>query len=257
MAVDRVLLHPPESARSSGTTLRFYGWVPAAVSLGRFQPPLSRRGVEYCRAAGIRIVRRPTGGGGVLHADEVTYSISGRMGNGEFPRSVIRIYRCVAAALIRGLARLGVEAGCGPDGDLVPPGNMTGPCFSRLGRWEIRWQERKLIGSAQARSGDHFLQHGSIPIQLDRDRYCRVFGIDPAGAGEIPAVSLQDALGRVPDRAAVLDCLRDGFREEFGIEFRTGGLSAVERRRVSVLSAGLADALPAIREPADAPGLNQ
>jgi lipoate-protein ligase A len=188
--------------------------------------------MEFCRKVGIGIVRRPTGGGGVLHDDELTYSISGPMGTGVFPRSVTGIYQRIAAALCKGLKRLEIEAGCGPKGDLAAPGTWTGPCFSRLGRWEIRWQEKKLIGSAQARYGNRFLQHGSIPIGLDRERLCRAFGIDPVGAADIHAASLQDVLGRVPHRPAIRKCLIEGFQEEFGVPCRNGSLNAAEKKLI-------------------------
>ncbi|HET6498524.1 MAG TPA: lipoate--protein ligase family protein, partial [Coriobacteriia bacterium] len=70
MAVDRALLEA-RAAGEARPTLRVYSWVRPTVSIGRFQDP-GGIDVEFCRARGIDIVRRPTGGRGVLHDDEVT-----------------------------------------------------------------------------------------------------------------------------------------------------------------------------------------
>ena len=71
MAVDEALLRAP-----GGWTLRFYRWNRPTVSLGYGQP--LARGVDAAYAArlGIPLVRRPTGGRAVLHADELTYSLT-------------------------------------------------------------------------------------------------------------------------------------------------------------------------------------
>src|SRR5947209_2116371 len=73
MALDDALLD--SAARGAiPPTLRFYGWSPPAVSLGRFQDP-GGIDIAYARARGWDVVRRPTGGRAVLHHLELTYSI--------------------------------------------------------------------------------------------------------------------------------------------------------------------------------------
>ena len=73
MALDVALLEA--AARDTAApTLRFYGWAPRAVSLGRFQDGAAID-LDYARARGWDTVRRPTGGRAVLHHLELTYSI--------------------------------------------------------------------------------------------------------------------------------------------------------------------------------------
>ena len=103
MAVDEALLLARANRRMP-PTLRLYGWIPPAVSLGRFEPPLPVHAWNFCRSGGIPVIRRPTGGGRVLHDREVTYSLTAPLGIGPFPRSVIRVYRRVAEALRQSLA---------------------------------------------------------------------------------------------------------------------------------------------------------
>ena len=63
MGVDQVLA----AAAAQSPVLRFYGWDPPAVSCGWNQQPERETNVEACRALGIDVVRRPTGGRAVLH----------------------------------------------------------------------------------------------------------------------------------------------------------------------------------------------
>ena len=72
MGVDQVLA----AATTQGPVLRFYGWDPPAVSCGWNQQPERETDVEACRALGIDVVRRPTGGRAVLHWEELTYSVA-------------------------------------------------------------------------------------------------------------------------------------------------------------------------------------
>ncbi len=55
-------------------TLRVYGWKPWAVSLGYNQKKDDVH-PDKCSEFGFDIVRRPTGGRAILHANELTYSV--------------------------------------------------------------------------------------------------------------------------------------------------------------------------------------
>src|SRR5438093_12846375 len=107
MARDEVLLGA--AARGALPTLRLYAWARPTLSLGAHQSAADAD-LAACRRLGVDLVRRPTGGGAVLHHVEVTYAVAGRLGAPPFPRSVIALYDSIAGALISALARLGVQA---------------------------------------------------------------------------------------------------------------------------------------------------
>src|SRR5260221_4318149 len=73
MATDSALLERVENSSVPLTIVRFYGWRTPTISLGRNQKIDKAVDVDYCRANGIDIVHRPTGGRAVLHDDELTY----------------------------------------------------------------------------------------------------------------------------------------------------------------------------------------
>lgn len=159
MAVDTVLA---ESVRAGQPpVLRFYAWSPPCLSLGRNQPAAGRYDVDSIRAAGVDVVRRPTGGRAVLHDRELTYSIA-------VPDRLLgtakSTYLAVNAALLRGLAGLGVAAELQAN-SAAPPVPSTDPCFAEPVDGEIVAGGRKLAGSAQLREAGVILQHGSIPLR--------------------------------------------------------------------------------------------
>ena len=61
-----------------------------------------------CERDGIPVVRRPTGGRAVYHAQEVTYSFVARFEDLPVEPAVGDTYRFVAEALVQGLVSLGV-----------------------------------------------------------------------------------------------------------------------------------------------------
>lgn len=74
MAADELLANEIQEGRRSAT-LRIYRWDRPAISIGRRQQIDDLP--QNLLAMGIPIVRRPTGGGAVVHhLDELTYSIS-------------------------------------------------------------------------------------------------------------------------------------------------------------------------------------
>src|SRR2546423_9638729 len=60
------------AARTEETVFSIYGWSRPTLSFGRNQPASELYDREKIRAADIDVVRRPTGGGAILHHPEGT-----------------------------------------------------------------------------------------------------------------------------------------------------------------------------------------
>lgn len=150
---------------------RIYGWKPWCVSLG-FNQKESDIDRERCEARGIEIVRRPTGGRAVLHADEITYSVVCGMPPGISPQD---LYRDIHIFLLSALHELGLkEVGfqkSQPDfRNMYRSEERSVACFASSARWEIESNGKKLIGSAQRAFGSTLLQHGSILLDSGHDQ---------------------------------------------------------------------------------------
>jgi lipoate-protein ligase A len=151
MAVDEELL--AESARSGACVLRLYRWDPPTLSIGRNQS------LQSIARDGIPLVRRPTGGQAVWHEHEVTYAVTAPI----IVFGSLRIaYREIHTRLTTALRVLGVDATLATARPPVRPSARPTSCFAVPVGGEILVGGRKLVGSAQVRRGDAFLQHGSI-----------------------------------------------------------------------------------------------
>ena len=66
MAIDEALWRGRQGG-GSPPTLRFFAWAPPTVSLGYGQPLGRDVDEAACRALGVGLVRRPTGGSAIYH----------------------------------------------------------------------------------------------------------------------------------------------------------------------------------------------
>ncbi len=143
--------------------LRFYGWQPWTVSLGANQKE-SDFDYSKLKEYGFDLVRRPTGGRAVLHANELTYSFVCKINPELKPQDV---YREIHNFLVKGLRELGANdlsfEKSQPDfKDFYKREAASISCFASSARYEIEWQGKKIVGSAQRVIGNTLLQHGSI-----------------------------------------------------------------------------------------------
>jgi lipoate-protein ligase A len=151
MAADEAMLH---SAGAGVASLRFYGWTEATVSLGYFQPAAVRN-IDP-RVAALPFVRRPTGGGTLVHDQELTYALAlpaGRAWQGDRPW-LPRMHALIAAAL----QQLGVPC------ELSDAASATSQvlCFQQVTPGDVICRGAKIVGSAQRKHRQCLVQHGAI-----------------------------------------------------------------------------------------------
>ncbi len=231
MAIDRTLL----AGRADGTappTLRLYRWRRPTVTLGRFQPE-SQVDLAACGRRGFDVARRPTGGRGVLHDDELTYGVTAAVEDG-VPRGVTPSYRHLCAALARAYQLLGVAA----ELTARPRGERgAGACYLHATTADLSLGAAKLSGSAQVWKDDAVLQHGSFVISRDAVAESEVFrlGASQAVALREGTATLADVLDAIPSPEEVADAVRTSFAEVLGIDLEPGWLTEEEARRAASL----------------------
>jgi lipoate-protein ligase A len=232
MAVDEHIFRL--AGDSPRTFLRFYRWERPTASLGYSQEASRVVDVEFCGTHGVDIVRRMTGGKLVLHDREVTYSVASA-DTAVFTDTLRESYRLISQALLAGLARMGISA---RPAESSPPSYIRGtmPCFAFPARDEIEIGGRKIIGSAQKRTGPLFLQHGSIPLEKDEALLAAVSR--PGETAEsLGMTSISEALGRRVDFDAAVGPLVQGFADHFGVAFERYALTPADREAVRFLQA--------------------
>jgi lipoate-protein ligase A len=216
MAIDEALLHVHAHAKNSAPVLRFYGWNPACLSLGRFQrvaevPSLNN---EYSGAP-FDWVRRPTGGRAVWHQHEITYCVVLREELlPQNAQSVVGAYEWLSGAFVGGLCALGVNAELAPLANASTGAGATRApnCFENATRADFVANGKKIIGAAQMRRDGVVLQHGSILLSIDEIAW------RAAGGAMKSAVALRDlGVQAAPDK--VIDALCASFETSLGVHF--------------------------------------
>ena len=153
--------------------LRLYSWQPFGVSIG-YQQKMESIDIDACRKAGIDVVRRPTGGRAVMHANELTYTV---IMSADSKEGIYAAHNRIVTRLVEGIRHLGdegkeLQVTARSDGrnirEAYAEGTLTNvACFTSAARHEVTWRGRKVIGSAQRRFGEVLLQHGSILLTDD------------------------------------------------------------------------------------------
>lgn len=166
MAVDEALLRS-----CTVPTLRFYGWSEPSLSLGYFQTLEERS--RHAASAQCPVVRRSTGGGAIVHDQELTYSFTSPAPfiarNGERWQAA-ELYGVFHESLIACLAEFGLAARLASSEEQAEAGapeRGTAPflCFERREAGDVLLGTYKIAGSAQRRRRATLLQHGSVLLR--------------------------------------------------------------------------------------------
>lgn len=154
-------------------TLRLYGWQAPSVSLGIFQ---SFHDIHHswCGDHGISVVRRPTGGRAILHGDEVTYSFASP-NDGAFSGGLYPAFYALSRAFSAAFSLLGLDVVMKKHPSPGTALSGTARCFESVSFGELTVQGKKIIGSAQKRWPDGFMQQGCIPLWVDAERERLIF----------------------------------------------------------------------------------
>lgn len=237
MAVDEMLLTGPSPRFAY--SVRFYRWLRPTVSLGYAQPWQQGFDAQLAARDHVQLVRRITGGRAVLHADELTYSVSGPATHGPFAAGIQDTYRVIAEGLVEGMRRLGVPATLERARGRGGPGS-TGACFASRSRYELLAEGRKLLGSAQRRTPLRILQHGSLLLGKPDPLRWAVLG--PSGeTAASDSIGLAELVQPLPSARRLATVLAEALAERLELSLRREPLSRAEWRIAERLAARYRD----------------
>ncbi len=210
MAVDEAMLD--WVAAGAGPLLRFYRWSEATVSLGYFQRLKERFG--HASSADCPVVRRPSGGGAIIHDAELTYSLAMPAADRSAALG-IALYQGMHAALVSALSEFGARATLwqlSGRSDHRPPFL----CFERRGEGDVLLGDHKVAGSAQRRRRGAILQHGSVLLRTSLK------------APELPGVG--NLLGRPISPEALIEGWLERISADLHMSWTASTITAAEQR---------------------------
>lgn len=244
MAIDEAILQSV-IAGLTPPTVRLYGWSPPTFSLGYFQSAGKEVNLETCSQLGVDLVRRPTGGRGVLHEHELTYSVIFSESDPNFPSSLIGAYKLIGEALKSGLSKLNLEVSLVPEISSKResrPRIRSGACFSSPSSYELLSHGKKIVGSAQKRIKGGVLQHGSILLDVDRQKLFALLNFNSEEDRQEmldhsykKMASLAEIGGKTFLYEEVAEAVSSGFAEILGGPLNNSRLSPEESKNAELL----------------------
>jgi lipoyl(octanoyl) transferase len=230
MAADQYLLYSPLEY----PVLRLYQWLPAALTLGYAQPLEKHVNRIQCTRSEVPVFRRMTGGKAVLHDKELTYSLSGAVHLFPFSLPLMETYNTIAQAFIKALRLLGISAEMAPK-EFRSQKNSISSCFAQPSAYEIlahcRNRKCKILGSAQKRTKQSVLQHGSLLLQYFPSEWSKLLQ-RVREISEDRAAGIEEVLGYLPSLPAIKEAVRTGFQAEFEISFLPLSISLKDEEQI-------------------------
>lgn len=205
-------------------TLRLYTYRSHCALVGRYQHLDAEVRLDACRALGVDVNRRPTGGGAIVMGEgQLGVAISTFAPAERRPRQLLEEF---SAGIVAGLARAGITAEFRGKNDLAVDG-------------------RKIAGLGLYLDGSGgLLFHASVLADLDVELMLAVLDIPAAKLGERAALAVNERVttisretGRPWDGARLRPVVAEGIAAELGVELVPGELDPAERHRADQLVA--------------------
>lgn len=259
MAIDEAILLAQKE--QPNPTLRFYGWTQPAFSFGYFQNIAEEVDIDACRADGIELVKRMTGGGTVVHGWELTYTLILPRSDGEI--GVANAYQRIGQSLTEAFQKLGVparcyadSAGCAYKPHLPGLGTETvisskietyGAVRNRTYRAEANIcltnpaehdvmsdNNKKLAGVSVRRNRHGIMFQGYISLDMPPPEILTRVSKDPVTQQMLREKSTAiNTDGRSITRTALIQAISETL--DLGIAFKSGKMSSMEQTQAETL----------------------
>lgn len=214
IAFDQALIDAHQ-AGAIPDTIRFLRFPPTAL-VGRHQALAREVNLDHCRAHGIGVARRITGGGaiyfdeGQLGWELVLHRTTLGIG------SLAELTRSICEAAAAGLSRLGIEARYRPRNDIEVDG-------------------RKLSGTGGFFEGDTLFFQGTVLVDMNPADMLAALNVPQSklarralDSAAQRVVTLKGLLGAAPSLQSVREALLAGFAERLGIAAVPGSVTDFE-----------------------------
>lgn len=194
-----------DDARMGISTLYLYRWEKPAVIIGYGQP-VTEVNLNFCRERGLPVLRRITGGTGVLHNRDWAVSFA-FPDTASWAKTIAGTYDCFLG-LVQGALRLsGIET----ERAHVNPGpkkKRSPVCFEDIHVETLLLKRKKAVGCAQARRKGTVLVHGTLLFNLDPETYAEIFDVTPGRIRKamtpLPPVDASELIRSFSDLASEL-----------------------------------------------------
>nr|WP_186078196.1 biotin/lipoate A/B protein ligase family protein [Jeotgalicoccus pinnipedialis] len=232
MALDELLMNKVRRG-DIPPVIRLYEWETPTLSIGYFQKLEKEIDIPKVKEYGYQLVRRKTGGRGVLHDKELTYSLVLPEDYKDIPKSVTESYRILSEGIKEGFNNLGLDAHFSIPDKEKRREERSSVCFDTPSWYELVVEGRKIAGSAQTRSDGVIMQHGSILLDVDIDHLFDMFKFtNERFKNKMKSTFLEKAvaINDISDKTITIDDMYIAFKKGFedGLDVNTVGYELTE-----------------------------
>ena len=207
--------------------LRLYRWKPYCISLGANQN-IDDINEKKAIADGFDVVKRPTGGRAILHAEELTYSVAYPASGDLTPRQLYsEINKAIKKGLVyfnSGLSDVELENEQ-PHFPSFYKEEKSTLCFTAAAKNELNFSKKKLVGSAQRKMNKSLLQHGSILCGRKHLEIVNYLNLPDDVLKNLKleiensTTDIETITGNKVDFEYLTEALKSGFEEHFKMRF--------------------------------------
>ena len=229
MAIDEAILAAQKA--QANPTLRFYGWTQPAFSFGYFQDIAAEVDVDACRAEGIELVKRMTGGGIVVHGWELTYTLILPRNAGEM--NISDAYHTIGQSLVKAFQQLCIPAQRYTE---CPKSSQTvqNICLTNPAEHDVMSDNKKLAGVSVRRNRSGIMFQGYISLDMPPSSILARVSKDPEVQEMLREKSTAiNTDGRSISRSAIIQAISETFN--LGIAFHPSELSSTEQAQAETL----------------------
>ena len=229
MAIDEAILAAQKA--HANPTLRFYGWTQPAFSFGYFQNITAEVDVDACRADGIELVKRLTGGGTVVHGWELTYTLILPRGDGEM--NISDAYHIIGHSLVKAFEQLGIPtqsyAECHDASE-----SAQNICLTNPAEHDVMSDNKKLAGVSVRRNRNGIMFQGYISLDMPPSAILARVSKDPQVQEMLREKSTAiNTDGRSIPRNTLIQAISETLN--LGIAFHSSELSSIEHAQAETL----------------------
>lgn len=230
MAIDEAILAAQKE--QSNPTLRFYDWTQPAFSFGYFQDISAEVDVDACRADGIELVKRTTGGGTVVHGWELTYTLILPRGAGEM--NISDTYHIIGQSLVKAFQQLGIPTRCYAE-RLDAAESTQNICLTNPAEHDVMSDNKKLAGVSVRRNRSGIMFQGYISLDMPPSAILVRVSKDPEVQEMLREKSTAiNTDGRSISRSALIQAISETLH--LGIAFHSSELSSTEHAQAKTLA---------------------
>jgi len=195
-----------EEAAGGRPVLLLWSWPGPVVVLGHGQRD-DQVDRALCTREGIPVLRRITGGTGIVHRRDLAVSLALPAGH-PWARTIPAAYDGFVGAVAAALGGLGLEVERPRPVPRRSARERSPVCFETVLSETLFLGGRKVLGCAQARRRSAVLVHGLLHREPDHALYAAVFGVPPARVrGAVGGIGPEPGLAGLGD--AVTRAFRD------------------------------------------------